>query len=488
MNKPIADLHCHPAMKPFGKSFMRRYTTGENNKNIHEENSIWHQQRPKLFRKVLNVLLTLTKWRQSDCQTLLEGNNRVIMASLYPLEKGMISNKRVGDLKFFDRVLRNLVKGVSMRRIRHLQKMPDYYADLNAEYDFYKQLHNKRFLINGVRKRYKMIGKAEDLELEDENCINVLMSIEGAHVFNCGLQLEGQPVADWAEVQKNIKEVKNWDYRPIFVTLAHHFYNELCGFAKSFEGGVADIMQQNADPEVGMTTAGYAVIKTMLKNTAEKEGESNRILVDVKHMNVKSRYEYYAFLKKEYPDENIPIIVSHGAINGKLDPKTKKVKSLGFNAADINFFYEELKIIQQSKGIFGLQLDERRIYDAKLKNEVFEHAEKKMTKYGKKRLRKGAYYIWRQIEKIGDYLDQEGLSAWDVQALGTDYDGIINPLNGWWTSRELKDLGPYLTHHASDFLKTHRGQTLKDFNKLSAEEIVEKFMSTNAIEFIKRNF
>jgi hypothetical protein len=410
------------------------------------------------------------------------------MASLYPLEKGMISNKKVGDLKFIDRVLRNLVKGVSMRRIRHLQKMPDYYVDLHAEYDFYKQLHNQNVLINGVRKRYKMIGKAEDMELEDENCINILMTIEGAHVFNCGLQLEGRPVADWAEVQKNVKEVKNWEFRPIFITLAHHFDNELCGFAKSFEGGVADIMQQNADPDVGITTAGYAVIKTMLKNTAEKKGQSNRILVDVKHMNVKSRYEYYAFLKEEHPEENIPVVVSHGAINGKLDPKTNKFRSRGFNDADINFFYEELVIIQQSGGIFGLQLDERRIYDAEVKNDVFKHAEETMTKYGKKNLRKNAYFIWRQIERMGEYLDQEGYKAWDIQALGTDYDGIINPLNGWWTSKELKDLEAYLVHHAKDFLKTHRGHNLRQFNQLSAEEIVEKFMSTNAIEFIQRNF
>jgi len=488
MDKPIVDLHCHPALKPFGKSFMRRYKTGQNNPNIEEENSIWHQQRPKFFRKALNVLFTLTKWRQSDCQTLLEGNNRVIITSLYPLEKGLVSNKEVGDHKFIARVLRNLVKGVSMRRIRHLQKMPDYYEDLNTEYEFYKQLHNKSILINGVPKRYKMIGRAEDMVLEDANCVNILMSIEGAHVFNCGLQLEGRPVADWAEVQKHVMEVKHWEYRPIFITLAHHFYNELCGFAKSFEGGIADIMQQNADPKVGITTAGYAVIKTMLRNTADKKEESNRILVDVKHMNVKSRYDYYKFLKEEYPNNSIPVVVSHGAINGILDPRNKYVKSLGFNDADINFFYEELKIIQQSKGIFGLQLDERRIYDAKLKNDVFRHAEKTMTKYGKKRLRKNAYFIWRQIEKIGEYLDQEGLHAWDIQALGTDYDGIINPLNGWWTSKELKGLGPYLTHHAQDFLNSHRGRSLKDFNQLSAEEIIDKFMFANGLEFIKKNF
>jgi hypothetical protein len=104
MKKPIVDLHCHPTLKPYGKSFMRRYVTGQNNPNTAEQNSIWHQQRPKLFRRVANVLLSLTKWRQSDMYTLIQGNNRVIVASLYPLEKGMVKHDDADDVKFTGRL------------------------------------------------------------------------------------------------------------------------------------------------------------------------------------------------------------------------------------------------------------------------------------------------------------------------------------------------------------------------------------------------
>jgi hypothetical protein len=484
MKKPIVDLHCHPAMKPFGKSFMRRYITGENNPNTAEENSIWHQQRPKLFRRVANVLLSLTKWRQSDMETLIQGDNRVIVASLYPLEKGMVVHHDAEDIKFAGRLLRNLATGIGMRRIRHLQEMKDYFTDLVAEYDFYKQLHGKTVTLNGKQKTYKMIGKSADLELEDENCVNVIMSIEGAHVFNCGLEKREGIKTDREEVLQNLQKVKNWEFRPLFIGIAHHFDNGLCGFAESFSGIVAKQMKQADDPEQGFSELGIQVVMDLLDNS-----DGKRILPDIKHMNPKSRYEYYDLLKKRFPEENIPIVVSHGALNGKLRYKTHDyVSKKGFNAKDINFFFDELILIEKSKGIFGIQLDERRIFDVKMKRDILKEAKKNMNNYGKRHLRHNSYFIWRQIETIGVYLDNLGHNAWSIQALGTDYDGIINPLNGWWTSKELKDLDQYLMHHALDFLSSDQAKSLKEFNKLSAEEIVEKVMSTNALDFIKRNF
>lgn len=484
MKKPIVDLHCHPAMKPLGKSFMRRYITGENNTNTEEENSIWHQQRPKLFRRVANVLLSLTKWRQSDMQTLVQGNNRVIVASLYPLEKGMVVHHDSDDVKFSGRLLRNLATGIGLRRIRHLQEMKDYFTDLVTEYNFYKQLHNHTVTINGKQKRYKMIGKSSDLNLDDEQCINVIMSIEGAHVFNCGLEKrEGIPT-DKEEVLGNVNKVKNWDYRPLFITIAHHFDNELCGFAESFSGLIANIMKQSSDADQGWTELGKTVLTNLLDNS-----DGNRILPDVKHMNPKTRYEYYDFLKDKFPNESIPIVVSHGALNGKLRYKTHDyVMKQGFNNVDINFYFDEIQLIEKSKGIFGIQLDERRIFDPDLKADILRNARPNMTKFGRPVLRKNAYFIWRQIETIALYLDNLGYKAWDIQALGTDFDGIINPLNGWWTAKEIKELDQYLIHHAKDFLRTDEGKSLKEHNQLSAEEIVEKFMSTNALDFIKHNF
>ncbi len=485
MNKRYIDLHCHPSLKPFGKSFQRRRTTGLNNPDSKINSSIWHQQRPKLFRKALNVFFRLTKWRQSDFTTLLHGHTNVIVTSLYPMEKGMVIHSDNANVKYSGRIFRNLATGISMRRVRHLQKMKDYFKDLLAEYHYFEQLHNTPVKIKGKVKRYKLVASVNEIDFDEKDILHVILSIEGAHVFNCGLRLAGQPKANPTEVLLNVSLVKQWKFQPFFIGLAHHFDNELCGFSKSFSGIVEKVITQKPKSSQGITPLGFNVIKELLNNS----NGWKRIYIDVKHMNPKSRYDYYNLLETTYKNETIPIIVSHGALNGRLHPKThNQVWRKGFNSDDINFYFDEIQKIEASRGIFGIQLDERRIFDVKTKARIYEDAQPNMTKFGKPKLRKNAYFIWRQIQFIATYLDTLNRDAWNIQALGTDFDGIIDPLNGWWTAKELKVLPEYLISHANDFLKSDEGQQLKAKNTLTAETIVEKVMTLNAQTFLKTYF
>lgn len=485
MKKTYIDLHCHPSLKPFGKSFQRRRTTGLNNPDPKINSSIWHEKRPKLFKKALNVFFRLTKWRQSDFTTLLNGNTNVIVTSLYPMEKGMVIHKNSADVKYSGRIFRNLATGISMRRVRHLQNMEDYFKDLLAEYDYFKQLHNTPVKINGKTKTYKLVSSVNDIDFSVNNVLHVIMSIEGAHVFNCGLRLAGRPKANPTEVLLNVSIVKQWKFQPFFIGLAHHFDNEICGFSKSFSGIVEKVITQKPKSSQGITPLGFNVIKELLNDS----NGWKRIYVDVKHMNPKSRYDYYELLDTAYKNEDIPIIVSHGALNGRLHPdKHSQVWRKGFNSDDINFYFDEIQKIESSNGIFGIQLDERRIFDKNTKQVIYDEAKKEMTKFGKPKLRKQSYFIWRQIQFIATYLDTLNRDAWNIQALGTDFDGIIDPLNGWWTAKELKDLPKYLISHAQDFLNSDEGLQLKTKNKLTAETIIDKLMTLNAQQFLKTYF
>ena len=91
MESRFIDLHIHPAMKPLGKSFNR--TVGKNHPNKNRTSSIWHYDPPTLFDKIANILLTLTKFRQSDFTTLAKGNASIVCASLCGLEKGFLMTK-----------------------------------------------------------------------------------------------------------------------------------------------------------------------------------------------------------------------------------------------------------------------------------------------------------------------------------------------------------------------------------------------------------
>ncbi|MDB4293555.1 membrane dipeptidase [Maribacter sp.] len=470
MKNEYIDLHCHPSLKPFGRSFDQNKTKKRNSPNRMRVNSIYHRKGVNPVSKKLNNLLTLTKFTQSDLTSVHGGKGRVLVVSLYPMEKQMIHD--TGDVKLIGRLLRNLATGIGVARIRHLQRMTDYFEDLQHEYEFYEELDNKSITVHGKKIRYKMVQNYQQIEQWQDDgipTIFVIISIEGCHVFNCGLKLAGKPKADTAEVLKNIKIAKNWTFRPFFVGLAHHFDNELCGYEKSMTGLADALIKQKADPKQGISTLGKKVITALLD-----DANQDRVLIDVKHMNVKSRYEYYEIVKSEYAS-SIPFIVSHGAVNGRNNPIDNNVLDDNFNDATINFYDDEIFRIARSKGIFGIQLDERRIANKKVMGLLAGR-------------NKSAKLIWEQIEHMAKYLDLLNLDAWNIQCLGTDFDGIIDPLPGFWAAKDLDKLPKFLEKHAAKFLKSERGAKLKGKNKLSAKTIVAKFMFGNAQAFLKTNF
>lgn len=483
MSDSYIDFHCHPSLKPFGKSFTSNKTKKRNSPNRNRINSIYHRQGLNPIKKKLNNLLTLTKFTQSDFTSVHNGSTNILVVSLYPMEKNMILDKN--GVKFTGRLFRNLATGISLKRIRYLQKMKDYFEDLQDEYNFYKELDSVKITKGKQKVRYKIVSSYSQIrDWADDGVptIFLILSIEGCHVFNTGLELAGKPRANKEAVLANINTVKDWIFPPFFVGLTHHFDNELCGHEKSMGGLVDAVIKQEVDPDQGITPLGYSVIDKLL----EKKDDKKRILIDIKHMNVKSRYQYYELIKNKY-NSKIPIIVSHGAVNGMNYPKLPDENGSmdhndgnnrmdeNFNDATINFYDDEVFRIARSRGIFGIQLDERRI------------ADKKVRGIGAGR-NKSSKLIWRQIEHMAKYLDNLGMSAWNIQCLGTDFDGIIDPLPGFWTSRDLDYLPKFLRKHANEFLSSERGLKMKSKNRLSASEIVQKFMFKNAQLFLMEHF
>ncbi len=149
---------------------------------------------------------------------------------------------------------------------------------------------------------------------------------------------------------------------------------------------------------------------------------------------------------------------------------------------DINFYDSEIVRIAKSKGIFGLQLDERRIASKKaLRSSRIYFPNKK------RRYRNKAELIWNQIQHIAELLDKNNLFCWETVAVGSDFDGIVNPIKGLWTAENIADIKPYIIEKAQGFFKEHSSK-LKPQNQISASEIINRVLFTNANEFLKRNF
>lgn len=479
MESQFIDLHVHPAMKPLGKSFNNK--PGENSKNKNRQNSIWYYDPPTLIDKLANITTTLTKFRQADFTSLAKGGAHIVVVSLCGLEKGFVMNKL--GTKLVGDVVGNLVTGLGKKRIDHVQQMDNYFDDLQMEYDFYKQLDGHKVKIDGKWHQYKIVSSFNEIsenKEEDVNTIFVILSIEGTHVFNTGLQMMGK-TADPDEVLQNIDKVKNWEHRLYLAGLTHHFDNEMVGHAQSLHGVVRKMCDQNPNMNEGFSELGWKMLRKLLDNS-----DGKRTLIDLKHMSVKARAEYYGFLKEEFPNETIPLVVTHGAVNG-LRSHSEKVEDDLFNYGkfqpdDINVYDNEIVQIAKSGGILGIQFDERRVASELELKKTGRHLSRRKMLFHQSKL------IWNQIQHIAEVLNRHDQYAWGIQAVGTDNDGMVNPLNGFWTAEDMPLFDSYLEKHAYNFIASSQSDSLKDYNKATASEIVQRFMYSNAYSFLKKNF
>lgn len=484
MEKHYVDIHCHPSLKPYSKSF-KFNPTKQNALDPNRKNSIWHYSPPNFFEKFVNRIVTLTKFTQTDLTALAKSKTKVVVVALYPFEKHFFGKEIMG-VKGATDVMVNLAASISQSRMDYIRNSNDYFVDLMDEYDYYKQLHNQVENIDGTSYTYRVVRSFQDIEnnfaqeTDSKKIINIILTIEGGHSFNTGIDMN-KDMASRTEVIGNIKAIKNWEHRPLFLTLAHHFYNELCGHASSISIGMLK-KNQNRGLNSGITELGFEAIDLLLDNT-----DGKRIPIDVKHLSTVSRKAYYNLLDTKYISEKIPVIASHGACNGKhsivqWNQTDFPEHGAWFCDIDINFYDDELIRIARSNGIFGIQLDERRIGSSEAISES-----KMFFPNKRKQLNKKALLVWRQVEHIAEVLDKEGLFCWGIQSIGSDFDGIVNPINGLWTAENMKDLAEEMLNHANNYLSKNLIM-LHDFNRINAETIVERVMHENAMEFIKRNY
>ena len=480
-NNEYVDLHCHPSLKPFGKSF--NYSPkGINHPYRSTLRSIWHYDPPTLLDKLINYIGGLTKFRQSNFTSLALGGVSIACVSLYPLEKWFVRNKISNEL--IADMLANLALGIGDKRIDFIQGITDYFKDLEMQYDFFRQLDGKIIRLDEGLFKYRLVKSyqqieeiaAKDKERGNISTIFVILSIEGLHVLNTGFKIPHNE----NEVLANLEKIRNWEHRPFMITLAHHFYNDICGHAESLSGIVKKKTDQSEGLNTGFTPMGIKVLTRLIDNT-----DGKRILPDVKHMSAKARREYYTLLDSGRPEfQNMPLVVSHGACNGLKSSLNRiagnSAVATKLNPVDINFFDDEIIRIAKSKGIIGLQLDERRIASKKTLKDTKHSLKRNKIMHYRSEL------LWNQIQHIIEILDNEDLFAWDCMALGTDYDGIIDPLNGFWTAEELPFLADFLERHVYNYMSDHN--LSKAENILEADEIVTRIMSLNAKAFLKKNF
>jgi microsomal dipeptidase-like Zn-dependent dipeptidase len=461
--KPLryVDLHCHPNLKTFGHSF--------GNKPESVRSSLWYHKHPTRFDKMFTALTGLCKYTQADLVSMQEGKVKLALVSLYPFEKGFfVSGDFNGPVTAW---LADGITSIGYSRVRHLQRQSNYFKALCREMDWLVEEAKRVERHSHGKCKSAFVNSLDQLHqvMSDDATVGLIPTIEGGHVLGCGLERYGRRTNE-EEVLSNLDMLLKWECPPLFITLAHNFYNDLCGHARSLTR-LGKAVNQSQGLDEGFTPLGVKVVHRLLT------GIHRPVWIDVKHMSVKSRLEYYGILQADH--KNVPIVVSHGAVTGVAFGH--QTGDSIFCADDINFYDEELICIYDSGGMFALQLDANRLAKRRFLKRTIKRALDPMA------IHQAARVVWEHVRHIATVLDRQGRFGWGTACIGSDFDGTINPLQGVWSSASLPLLADRLLKEADDFLKSRNSLTVKENREITPEEVVERFAFSNAFQFVKKS-
>ncbi len=549
MARIFADLHSHPTFYQFNR--LRNHPSEGDPSKFHPWTSV---------EEDLNDMgkgVRARAYAQADVAKLHRSGTRLVFASICPIEKGFFWGHRdeagddrhtfgvelarmVSGAAFLEGGI-NLLKGdgfaalhsmtkilsnrgplrvflqkffmrYDMKRILYLSSHEyDYWTEFLKEYEFYRSKHGVKVQSNLVWAEDDGVIRSEDFEgcywvardleelrdkLENTDDVVFVMTIEGSYVFTIGP--DGRRVSE-KEIFERIDILRNLEHPIVFVTLAHHFDNGICGHAHSIPDSARLVMDQDARLHTGFEKEGdlgLRVTRAMLAidENLEDTGE-RRILIDCKHMSAQTRSEYYseivrpynaARLRKNqaYQDQNpaIPVFLSHAAYSGvaTLDELIANVgkeddnfHSPPFYAWNINVSDDDVRIVHETGGVIGLVFDSR------------------VCGVAPKQTIPGEFWpdlVMRHIFAMVDvvmldqrYSDEEKRKVWDCVALGTDYDGLIDPLTRYPTAMSL----PRFADDLRAFLTRYRHTRF--IENIGVEKLVDKICFSNIEAFTHRN-
>lgn len=511
---PIIDLHAHPQLKPLNASDAERLQKG-----------IWKKFAESPQCDNLNFLLRFatgsTKKRsQSNFDQALKGNVKGVFLAMGPVERNFFDPKRnhfILKLLLRTRSMPDFAACITgfdiekvhkvFNRIKNQRGIDYFHEELVDEYNFLvDQSKDKRMVIAGDYNEFVE-------NFNKQNVISTILTIEGAHSLG-NYEFHSDFVknikdADSPEIynrlmpyfESHINTMKQWGggrHTPLFITFCHHFGNMLAGHAKSFASGTSlmpgmdDLLDQRSGKNEGFSRLGRDVMELLLSKS-----NGRRVLPDIKHMSVKARTEFFQILEENYwsKGEELPLICSHAALSGYKSlqdsnrPDSRELwKKNYLSMQAINMSDEEARIIARSGGLVGMVLHGGRLPGGLAKDQLKE-AERSRNN---DRIRDASVKllmsnIFHFVKVVGEK------SAWDRICLGTDMDGVIEPLKPYTRYENLTNLGIHLTqffHRPFDLneIGLNASEVKKLMYDYDPEELSEKVISKNVLLFLKKYF
>jgi microsomal dipeptidase-like Zn-dependent dipeptidase len=438
-----------------------------------------------------------------------------------------------------------------------------YYDDFKAQLDDYVKsstwLQKPPYNIHYLNRKDWSGKTSEEIQrgLTSENKRWFAFSIEGGHNLSQVPVNKGIQSLHPEFKLKELQDAEAIDFISINLChLSHIPEQNLGGFCQGLnKTSQIAFASEDFTPKTGfgLTPLGRKVIRQALTHPQKP------ILIDVKHMSVYSRLQYYrmreAMIRENEAIERLPIISSHSGFtfyslkdfisNKRFRHSTEVVhghratlieaeniqagktddvinSGLFANPWTINLFDEEITEIMISNGLIGLSLDQRILgaggfVDSKRKEffvgeyisqpefeRLFRDGQlpgpEKIVGFVPSRAERHIMLLCLHIVhgvRVGysSLTWMEGTSPWDHFCIGSDFDGLINPINrinDVTCFEQLKiQLLKYLPHadKSSTTYTSIRALRYREdgtVDKKFLEEAVDKIMFGNGHRFISR--
>jgi hypothetical protein len=404
----------------------------------------------------------------------------------------------------------------------------DYFEALKDEYQFFLERSGQytttsyeiKIDTTGIARTwhgaYTLAANSSEIDIDpDGNEIFIVPTLGGIHALGVGNpedadQRPGQQPkdADLSTIKSRIRQIKGeealengplsrWQHRPFYITFAQHFHNTFCGHAKSFCSPASLLFDQRKGMDAGALNGCLDVWRELLGLTRVLEPTgSPRILIDVHHMSAAARQAYYKNiiephnrLNKENP---IPVIASHAGYaatdylqnqieRSKKGHETDNSHQNGFLTWSINLCDEDVLQIFNSQGMLGLSLDNHLLgggANSWLDNIPFAPFTRKRTLNLIKR-------TLQQFVRIPfDYHLAEPYDIWHRIALGSGFDGIMQPMQRYSSVLQFSTF-------EQDLVKILNEMKREDplwFGSYRSEDLARMICFNNAYEFVKKHY
>lgn len=452
MNKQLkyADLHMHLTLKPFLN------TTNDN------YSSIWKYTKTSYVARSGKA--------RTNVQNLIDGQVKIIFPSLGYIEKGW---QVLGSMRFkIPAIFRNVGDLAIFLMNVNFARIDNFFDLLIEELDYLRKQHRPPIDIAPEYKGYEIVFPHNKHDftaaLNNHSKIIALPSVEGAHALISGTLSYEKYNLDVDQVLQNVTTLKNHALRPLFITFAHHFYNGLAGHAHSIY-----VFERLLDQHFGLgnpiSPDGWRVIRCLLG----LDGSCGAwpVLIDTKHFSLAARRQYYDFVSHDL-DYSVPIINSHAAYSGSLTIENVIYPHLPFAHNQTNISAEEVYHIWRSKGLVGINFDQKVLWSKPKISDVNIIREN----------------IISMVQGAIEYATLNSLpvpdeTIWDIFCVGSDFDGFIDPVDSYPSPR-------YFPQLEKDLLQAfEQSQQLKHLSvKMPADQIVRKFMTDNIVQFLHNYF